>query len=296
MHTLQWSFYMHIPFYKCVCIYIYIDCISWDHVLAMPTSRRHIWAPGPGPETIRLAELDVEEKAVLQEVLSLDRPDLSFSKEKHVVHIERAILDHFDRYIWVMYLCACQDNSNFGDKQQSYVACVAVSQRPCVPRWKRQRTSWHPRDYCVLYRFNDQNLVRTHQIRRTSKLRWQLWRLSGEWAWGAVIYCARGCILNVFSRWIATLLLYFQGGAATLLLCLQGRFATLLLSFQCGVATFMLCFQGGVSALLKSFEGEVATFLLCFFPGGAATLLLCFQDRNCYVTAMFFRVGLLRCC
>lgn len=28
---------------------------------------------GPGPETIRLAELDVEEKAVLQEVLSLDR-------------------------------------------------------------------------------------------------------------------------------------------------------------------------------------------------------------------------------
>ena len=69
----------------------------------------------------------------------------------------------------MMYLCAGQDNSNFGDKQQSYVACVAVSQRPCVPRWKRQRTSWHPRDYCVLYRFNDQNLVRTHQIRRTSK-------------------------------------------------------------------------------------------------------------------------------
>ena len=61
---------------------------------------------------------------------------------------------------------------------------------------------------------------------------------------------------------------------------------------------FMLCFQGGVSALLKSFQGEVSTFLLCFlfFAGGAATLLLCFQDRNCYVTAMFFRVGLLHCC
>ena len=42
-----------------------------------PRRRR---GPGPGPETIRLAELEVEEKAVLQEVLSLDRPELSFFK------------------------------------------------------------------------------------------------------------------------------------------------------------------------------------------------------------------------
>ena len=74
--------YIHIYIY----IYIYIYSIPWDHVLVMPTACRNICAPGPGPETIRLAELDVEEKAVLQEVLSLDRPDLSFpDRKKHVV-------------------------------------------------------------------------------------------------------------------------------------------------------------------------------------------------------------------
>ena len=30
---------------------------------------------GPGPETMRLAELDLEEKALLQDVLTLDRTD-----------------------------------------------------------------------------------------------------------------------------------------------------------------------------------------------------------------------------
>ena len=85
------------------------------------------------------------------------------------------------------------------------------------------------RPFFFLYRFNDQNIVRTHHIPRTSKTK--IFRRMDMWGRNNV---ARGCSPNIF-----------QGGIATLSQCFQGRNGHLTAMFSepacCVTATLSGC-------------------------------------------------------